>query len=64
MAKHYTLGTLEDRVFCKTCNAFTQHAVSGGRLGHCIRCFDRRQQKEAARKALEAAQPAFAFGGN
>jgi hypothetical protein len=61
MAKRYTLRTLGDTVFCKTCNSFTPHVVSSGRLGHCIPCFDKRQQKEAERKALEAAQPAFAF---
>lgn len=63
MAKHYTQGTLEDTVFCKTCNCATRHKVSGGRLSYCIPCFDRRQQKEAARKEQEAAQPAFAFAG-
>jgi hypothetical protein len=61
MAKHYTLLTLEDTVFCKTCNGPTRHAVSNKRLGHCIPCFEKRQQKEAERKAQEAAQPAFAF---
>ena len=61
MSQHYNRWTLEDTVFCKTCNCNTRHAVSGGRLGHCIPCFEKRQQKEAARKAEEAAQPAFAF---
>ena len=61
MAKHYTHLTLEDTVFCKTCNGKTRHVVSGGRLRHCIPCYEKRQEKELARKALEAAQPAFVF---
>jgi hypothetical protein len=64
MSKHYTLLTLEDTVFCKTCNAMTRHTVSSRTLGHCIPCFDKRQKKEAERKALEAAQPAFAFAAH
>jgi hypothetical protein len=61
MAKHYNRWTLGDTVFCKTCNSFTLHVVSQGRLGHCVPCFERRQQKEAARKIEEAAQPSFVF---
>jgi hypothetical protein len=61
MSKHYTLLTLEDTVFCKTCNAKTRHKVSARTLGHCIPCFEKRQEKEAQRKSLEAAQPVFAF---
>lgn len=51
MSKHYTDATLEDTVFCKTCNAKTRHTVSARKLGYCIPCFDRRQLKEAERKA-------------
>jgi ribosomal protein L44E len=61
MAKHYNRWTVGDTVFCKTCKGFTLHVVSQGRLGHCVPCFDKRQQKEAERKAHEAANPVFTF---
>ncbi len=61
MSQHYNRWTLEDTAFCKTCNTRTQHKVSGGRLSYCIPCFDKRQEKEAIRKAEEAANPVFDF---
>ena len=71
MSHHYNRFTLGDTVWCNKCQMKTLHTVSGGRLGYCVPCFDKRQAKEATRKIEEAAkkaiadaQPAFAFGGN
>lgn len=36
MAEHYTTNTLEVTKFCNTCGKNTQHAVSAGRVGHCL----------------------------
>jgi len=35
MAEHYTRNTLEVTRWCNRCARFTQHAVSGGRVGQC-----------------------------
>lgn len=43
MGQHYTRNTVSDRAFCNKCHTQTDHAVIGGRLAHCIPCFDRAQ---------------------
>lgn len=36
MSEHYTKATLETTAWCRHCNRLTQHAVSAGRIGHCL----------------------------
>lgn len=47
MSQHYTKRTLEASKWCKHCNAFTAHKVSGGQITRiCIPCDNK---AEAAR---------------
>lgn len=36
MSEHYSKGTESDTRWCTTCHRFTQHSVSGNRLGRCM----------------------------
>lgn len=56
MSQHYTQNTVSDRAFCNRCHTQTDHAVNGGRLAHCIPCFDRLQKLHAI--AMAAPKPA------
>lgn len=36
MAEHFTQATEETTQWCNHCGRPTQHAVSAGRIGHCL----------------------------
>jgi hypothetical protein len=36
MPEHYQRWVTETLSHCNTCRRITKHAVSGGRLGHCL----------------------------
>ena len=38
MPEHYTRNTLEATKWCNRCGRPTQHAVSAGRIAHCLDC--------------------------
>ena len=36
MPEHYQKWVFETLAYCNTCRRITKHAVSGGRLAHCL----------------------------
>lgn len=55
MAEHYTKATTEVTVWCKRCNALTQHRVDDGRRGPCLACIKKlEKQNEIDRLTREA----------
>lgn len=47
--QHYTHNTVSVRRWCNECRRFTDHAVAGGRVGHCL--------EQHARPTAAPAQP-------
>jgi ribosomal protein L44E len=43
LSEHYTRNTLECTVWCKRCNAMTQHRVDTGRRGPCLPCMEKQK---------------------
>jgi ribosomal protein L44E len=64
---HHTRNTLETTKWCRTCGRYTQHAVSDGRLAHCLehgRQGESQKQRRARLKREEAEKnPTFNFEG-
>ena len=52
MSQHFTSNTVSAEKWCNKCQRFTQHAVSGHRIGHCIACLERMQQANQTQQRL------------
>lgn len=64
--KHYTKNTVSVRAWCNRCRAHTDHEVHGGRMGACIPCVNRLEEKHAlkeAKKSMLRAEQSSLFGG-
>ena len=61
MSEHYTKATTEAVTWCEKCWRETRHAVSGGRLAHCLEHYapaeTKAQQKRREKREREAANP-------
>jgi ribosomal protein L44E len=61
--EHYTKATTETTEFCRKCRRITRHAVSGGRLAHClehtVQMLTKSQAKRRERIAADQKQPRF-----
>ena len=60
MPEHYTKSTVEARVWCAKCHAFTMHQVNSGRRGPCQVCIKRLNELP---KQKPAAQQVGLFSG-
>lgn len=60
MAHHFTRNTVSAEAWCEKEHKRTPHAVSDGRLAHCLTCYDKRQAAHAAQ--LNEPQPARQVG--
>lgn len=54
MAQHYPSNTVSDSRWCNKCKRFTQHAVSGHKIGHCLACLERQSNKQNYRAYFQA----------
>lgn len=61
MAEHYTRNTESVTEWCNRCWKYTQHSVSGGRIGRCMEhdapLLSRRQKVARALREYEAQNP-------
>ncbi len=54
MAQHYTSNTVSVSKWCHKCERFTQHAVSGHRVGHCLACVEKTANRQNYRAYFQA----------
>lgn len=63
MAEHYTKTTTEAVTWCEKCFRDTRHAVSGGRLAHCLeheaQAETKAQQKRREKREHAAKNPSL-----
>jgi len=57
MGHHFTKATDRTVAWCSTCGRQTDHAVSGGRLGHCLEHQAQELTKGQQRRRERAAIP-------
>jgi hypothetical protein len=64
MPEHYTKSTVSATFWCGKCGKPTEHRISDGRRGACMKCLEKLNEAAEARK-LEAppAEQCELFGG-